>query len=102
MPTYFVDPASGSNTNGGSSTGSAIVSGSSADTDGTTTIDLSTDNPDLSGVTANVDSIYLASETGGKNSVIFDITAVDNTLKTVTVQDPPDNTATVAWAIGGA
>ncbi len=99
---FYVDASAGADTNGGTSAGSAIVSGASADTDGTTTVSLSDDTPDLSGVSVG-DCIRLAAEGGGRRSGdIFEITAVDDGADTVTVTPTPGSNLNQAWAIGGA
>jgi len=100
----YVDGSAGADTNGGSSEGAAIVSGASADTDGTTTVSLADDTPDLSGVSVG-DSIFLAAETSGgqgNDSEVFEITAVDDGADTVTVTPTPGTNANQSWAIGGA
>ena len=104
MTIYYVDPLNGANTNGGSSTGSAIASGTFGSTNGTSTVDLSGDTPNLSGVSVG-DTIRLSAETGGKGggaSDIFEITAVDDGLDTVTVTPTPGTNSGQTWAIGGA
>lgn len=104
MTIFYVDPASGNDTNGGSSVGSAIASGTAGSTNGTATVDLSGDTPDLSGVSVG-DTIRLSAETGGQGagtSDIFEITAVDDTLDTVTVTPTPGTNSGQTWAIGGA
>ena len=100
---YYVDAAAGADTNGGTSAGAAIVSGASADTDGTAVVSLSDDTPDLSGVSVG-DCIYLASEGGNgiRSGDIFEITAVDDGADTVAVTPTPGSNLNQAWAIGGA
>lgn len=99
---WYVDGSAGSDNNGGSSEGSAIVSGSSGSTNGTATVDLSGDTPDLSGVSVG-DSIRINGESGGINSTdIFEITAVDDGLDTVNVTPTPGTASGLTWAIGGA
>ena len=99
---FYVDALAGADTNGGTSAGAAIVSGAAAATDGTTTVDLSGDTPDLSGVSVG-DCIRLAGEANGRRSGdIFEITAVDDGLDTVTVSETPGTAGPVVWAIGGA
>lgn len=100
---YYVDNAAGSDTNGGTSAGAAIVSGASADTDGTAVVVLSDDTPDLSGVSVG-DCIYLADEGGNgiRSGDIFEITAVNDGADTVTVTPTPGSNLNQAWAIGGA
>jgi hypothetical protein len=100
---YYVDNAAGADTNGGTSAGAAIVSGTAGATDGTAVVDLSGDTPDLSGVSVG-DCIRIAGDAGGiRASDIFEITAVDDGLDTVDVTPSPANTAgSLTWAIGGA
>lgn len=101
---FYVDPSSGANTNGGSSFGSAKASGTSGSTNGTSTVDLSGDTPDLSGVSVG-DSIRLSAETVGRGtggSDIFEITAVDDGADTVTVTPTPGTNSGQTWAIGGS
>jgi len=104
--TWYVDKISGSATNSGSSEGFPKASGSQAIyTSGDTTIDLSTDNPDLSLITPSGDTIYLQSATGGlwDSITIFAIIAIDDVLKTITISSAPTNTNTgKSWTIGGA
>lgn len=106
MITWFVDKIGGSATYSGSSEGSPKTSGSQAIyTSGSTIIDLSVDNPDLSSVVPSGDTIYLQNVTGGlwDSITIFAIVAVDDILKTVTVGSAPSNNGTGKnWAIGGA
>ena len=100
---YYVDNVAGADTNGGTSAGAAIVSGTAGATDGTAVVDLSGDAPDLSGVSVG-DCIRIAGDAGGiRASDIFEITAVDDGLDTVNVTPSPANTAgSLTWAIGGA
>lgn len=100
---FYVDASAGADTNGGTSEGAAIVSGASADTDGTAVVDLSDDTPDLSGVSAG-DTIRLADEGGNgiRSGDIFEIIAVDDGADTVTVTPTPGSNLNQAWAIGGA
>lgn len=100
----YVDGSAGADTNGGSSEGAAIVSGASADTDGTAVVSLADDTPDLSGVSVG-DSIFLAAETSGgqgSDSEVFEITAVNDGADTVTVTPTPGTNLNQSWAIGGA
>lgn len=103
----YVDGALGSDSNSGSSPGaSSIVTGTGATwTLDSTTIDLSADAPDLSGVsTDGTESIRINGQTEGENSTdIFTITAVDDGAKTVTVRTSPGASESgITWVIGGA
>jgi hypothetical protein len=101
--------SSGSATNGGSSEGSADVSGTAGAwvTTDADTLDLSGDSPDLSGVSAG-DMIYFQDATGGQGSAAashFRITAVDDGADTVDVTPSLTNAGDLSgktWAIGGA
>lgn len=100
--TYFVDTVAGSDSNGGSSAGSAKAFGTGAVTNGTSTVALAADTPNLSTVAVG-DTIRIASLTDGvRSSNIFEITAVNDTLDTVTVSPSPGAAVAQAWAIGGA
>lgn len=84
-------------------TGSNAYSGDGAGGGTQTVINLSGDTPDLSGVTADTDAIYLATATGERH--LFQIIAVDDGANTVTVEIAPDTSidtgSEVSWAIGG-
>jgi hypothetical protein len=99
---FYVDNVAGSDNNGGTSAGSAKVSGTAGATNGTTTVDLSSDTPDLSAVVVG-DCIRINSEINGRRSTdLFEITAVDDGLDTVTVTPTPGTASGLTWAIGGA
>lgn len=104
---FYVDGAGGqgsdsSDDNGGSSLGAPLATGAGAVTDGTATVDLSADTPDLSGVSVG-DTIRIASRTDGINSTnIYEITAVDDGSDTVDVTPSPGAASTQSWSIGGS
>jgi hypothetical protein len=99
---FYVDAAAGSDNNGGTSAGSAKASGTAGSTNGTATVDLSGDTPDLSGVVVG-DCIRIAGEVNGRRSTdLFEITAVDDDLDTVNVTPTPGTASGLTWAIGGA
>lgn len=99
---YYVDAGAGADTNGGTSAGSAKANGTAGATDGTATVDLSGDTPDLSSVVVG-DCIRISGEAGGIRSTdIFEITAVDDGLDTVDVTPSPGVADPITWAIGGA
>lgn len=103
MHIWYVDKTGGGSGYSGSSTGSPIASGTGAATIVGATVDLSVDSPQLSGVVVG-DTIRLDARTDGIDTTdIFEITAVDNTLKTVDVTPSPNSiTSGVTWVIGGA
>lgn len=93
-----VDTNSGSNANNG-----PIVSGTQATWDNSdTTIQL--EASDLSGVTANVDTINLSGAENPNSRDIYHITSVDDVNNIVTVAETLTSASTgnCAWAIGGA
>ena len=97
---FHVDTTASDN-NGGTSEGSADVSGTAGATDGTATVVLD-GGSDLSGVVAG-DAIRIAGETNGINgSDIFEISSVDDGADTVTVVQTPGTASGLTWAIGGA
>lgn len=100
---FYTDKVGGGSGYSGSSEGSPKASGTGAATNATPTIDLSVDTPNLSTVVAG-DTIRLNGRTDGiRNTDIFEITAVDDGLDTVTVTPTPGTTTSgVTWAIGGA
>jgi hypothetical protein len=94
----------GADTNSGSSEATTpIANGTAATRSGAVyTLD---GTPDLSGVTANQDTIHIVGETSGRGNdgTIFEITAVDDGVDTVTVDPTPTGgTSGLTWAIGGA
>lgn len=102
--TLYVDGSVGVDTNSGSSEGaSPIASGTGAATANSATVALSSDSPDLSGVSVG-DTIRLNGETEGYQSKdVYRITAVDDGADTVNVTPVPSTTtSSITWAIGGA
>lgn len=101
LPTIYADTG-GSATNSGSSDNNAADLSGAAASVASTTVTLTTDNPNLSGVpTDGSATIYIADATNS-NQKIFKITATDNTAKTVTVDIAPTGSIVAsAWAIGG-
>jgi hypothetical protein len=101
--TYYLDTG-GADTNSGTSSGTSPIANGTAATRSTNIYTLD-GSPDLSGVTPNVDAIHIVGETSGRgfDGTLFEITAVDNSAKTVTVTPTPTGgTSGLTWAIGGA
>lgn len=99
--TLYVDTG-GATTNSGSTDQNAANLSGSAATAVTTTITLD-GSPNLSALVtsgATQSSIYLAQATNS-NKKIFWVTAVDDGLDTVTVDEAPSGIVSSAWAIGG-
>ena len=97
----YVTSAGGDDDNSGSSLGATKADGAAAVTDGSATVDLSGDTPDLTEVVVG-DTIRIDGRVDGKNgSDIFEITAVDDNLDTVTVTPSPAAAAAQVWVIGG-
>lgn len=102
--TLYVDGDVGNDDNSGSSEGaSPVVSGTGAATNNTTTVNLSADSPDLSGVSAG-DTIRLNGEAEGyQTSDVYRILTVDDGNDLLTVDPQPTTTqGSITWAIGGA
>ena len=96
-PIYF-NTASGSDTAASGSGPATAVTGTGASLNATTTVDLSADTPDLSGVRAG-DLLWVQSSSGMQFSVIA---SVDDVADTVTVDTAFAVTETGrTWAIGG-
>lgn len=103
---YAVQGVGNDNNSGSTTSASPKASGTGASTIAGATVTLSVDAPDLSTVVVG-DTIRLNGRTDGKNPTtgtdVFNITAVDDTLKTVDVSPAPNSiTSGVTWAIGGA
>jgi hypothetical protein len=101
--TYYVW-STGADTNSGSSEGTGPIANGTAATRSTNVYTLD-GSPDLSGVTANQDTIHIVGETSGRGNdgTIFEITAVDDGADTVTVSPTPTGgTSGLTWAIGGS
>lgn len=76
------------------------VNGSGASLNATTTVDLSADNPDLSTIATDGSAVLWVETTSGRK--FSQITGVDDSLKTVTVNTAYSVTeSTKNWAIGG-
>lgn len=97
-PTLLFNSSTGSDTAASGAGPSTSLTGTAASY--ATTVVTLDGSPDLSGVATDSSHVlYLVTSTGRK---FFAITAVDNTLKTVTVADAPAGTTTgLTWAIGG-
>ena len=101
MGTLYIDTGGSATNSGSRDANSAALSGSAA-TVAASVVSLD-GTPDLSGVVtsgATQDTIYLNDATNA-NRKIFWITAVDDVLKTVTVDVAPTGITSSAWAIGG-
>ena len=100
FPVVKVNSATGSNTAASGAGPSTALFGTAAATAASTTVTLSVDAPDLSGVaTDGSAAIWVGSSSGRQWSKI---TAVDNGAKTVTVSDAFANTESGKnWGIGG-
>ena len=107
FPTIVYDAVGGSDTAASGAGPATAVTGIAGATTGADTAGISNTviklngSPDLSGVTVDVDVLWLDHTAGTRH--LHRITAVDDTLKTVTVEDAVTiaNASAVAWAIGG-
>ena len=109
--TWYVTRGGNNNNSGSRLATTAYASGTAASTNGTSTVSLLTDNPDLSGVVDNQDTIRInGSVRGLYSSDVYVITAHNNTagVKTVTVSTAapavgaPTTATGQTWAIGGS
>jgi len=76
---------------------SSAVIGSSAELDGTSTVDVSFDGVSLSGISAG-DLLYCGTSSGRKFSVIA---SVDTINETITTDDAWPTQSGVSWSVGG-
>lgn len=91
--------SNGSATNGGSTPGNPLVSGTGWTASGTT---VTASGINSGGVSVN-DLVYLASATGGFGTTCFRITALGGNANTVTVHAAPGaGNASYVWRVGGA
>lgn len=99
-PTILVDSATGSDSAASGAGPATALTGTNASFTGTPSVVTLDGSPDLSGVdTTGLHCLYIVTSTGRRFSKI---TAVDNSLKKVTVEDTLAGTATGrTWAIGG-
>lgn len=100
LPVVLFHASSGSDTQAsGAGPGTAIF-GTGASINGTTSIDLSADAPDLSGVAVDGSAVLWVNTTSGRK--FFKITNTNNTTKIVTVANAATGTESGrTWAIGG-
>lgn len=98
-PIIFNNSTGSDSLSSGSGPATAInhsTTGQTATTDGTTTVQIS-GSPDLSGISAG-DLLYVNTSSGKKYSAI---SGVNNTLKTITVDDNLTAGSGLDWAVGG-
>lgn len=98
FPNVKYNASTGSDTAASGSGPSTAKTGAAA-TNGAGNIVNLDGSPDLSGITINVDVLWVNSATTNRH--LSRITAVDNTGKTVTTEDTLVLSTGVAWAIGG-
>lgn len=100
LPVVLFHASSGSDTQAsGAGPGTAIF-GTGASINGTTSIDLSADSPDLSGVATDGSAVLWVNSSSGRQ--FFKITGVNNGTKIVTVANAATPTESGrTWAIGG-
>ena len=99
LPTILIN-SSGSNTAASGAGPSTALSGTAAALASSTTVTLSVDAPDLSGVATDGSAVIWVDASSGRQ--FAKITAVDNVLKTVTVSDAYAVTESSRnWGIGG-
>lgn len=101
VPTILIDNSSGSDTAAsGAGPATALHGTGAATTASGSTVDLSADSPNLSGVATDGSALLWVQSSSGRQA--SPITAVNNTTKVVTVSDTYANTESgKTWAIGG-
>jgi hypothetical protein len=87
----------GSDSNASGLGPSSAVIGSSAELDGTATVDMSYDGMDLSGISAG-DLLFCSTSSGRKFSIIA---SVDTLSETITTDDVWPTESGVSWSVGG-
>ena len=99
-PTILFNASTGSDSLSSGAGPATAINGSGASLNGTTTVDLSADSPDLSGVATDGSACLWVQTSSGRQ--FSQITATDNSLKTVTVNTAYSVTESSRnWAIGG-
>ncbi len=100
LPVILFNASTGSDTAASGAGPGTALSGSGASVNGTTSIDLSADSPDLSGVATDGSAVLWVNTSSGRQ--FFKITAVDNGTKIVTVANAATPTESgKGWGIGG-
>lgn len=100
LPTIIFNAASGSDTAASGAGPATALFGTAASLNSSTTVDLSADAPDLSGVATDGSAALWVDTTSGRQ--FSPITGVDNTAKTVTVSTTYSVTESGRnWGIGG-
>ena len=95
-PILFNSSTGNDSTASGLGPATAVI-GSSAELDGTSTVDLSYDGMDLSGISAG-DLLFCDTTSGRKFSIIA---SVDTLNETITTDDAWGTESGVSWAVGG-
>lgn len=95
-PILFNSSTGSDSTSSGLGPSSAVI-GSSAELDGTSTVDVSYDGMDLSSISAG-DLLYCSTSSGRQFSVIA---SVDAMSETITTDDAWPSESGVSWAVGG-
>lgn len=99
-PTATLNNVTGTDTAASGAGPSTALSGTGAATAANTTVNLSVDNPNLSGVAVDGSALMWVKSSSGRQ--FSKISAVDNVLKTVTVASAYANTESGrTWGIGG-
>ena len=99
-PVILFNTGTGSDTAASGAGPATALSGTGADLDATTTVDLSVDSPDLSGVATDGSAALWVGTSSGRQ--FAEIVSVDDILKTVTVADAYGVTESGRnWGIGG-
>lgn len=93
----LLNSSTGSDSNASGLGPASAVSGSGAELDGTSTVDVSYDGMDLSSISAG-DLLYCSTSAGRQFSIIA---SVDTINETITTDDAWPTESGVSWAVGG-
>lgn len=100
FPVILFNSSTGSDSAASGAGPATALTGSGASLNSSTSIDLSADSPDLSGVAVDGSAVLFVNTTSGRK--FFKITAVDNGTKIVTVANAAAVTeASRTWNLGG-
>lgn len=100
LPTITFNSSTGSDTQASGAGPATALFGTGAATNSNTSIDLSADAPNLSGVSTTGSDVLWVDTASGRQ--FFKITAVDNVTKIVTVANAAGVTASgLTWGLGG-
>lgn len=100
LPVIQINSTTGSDTAASGAGPATAVSGTGASMNATTTVDVSADSPDLSGIATDGSAVLWVDSSSGRQ--YSKIASVDNDAKTITCESAYANTeSSKAWGVGG-